>query len=126
MSQEIRLIREKGFMVLSVNDFNSKVGNIQGLEMNRPTRNLNGNMFLNFVSQSNLFILNTLPIAKGTFTRFVDDIGTPESMSLSDYGLVDHDKVHTVTSFAIDSEARHAYGSDHGLLVTTLTFSSRA
>ena len=126
MSQEIKLIREQGFIVMSMGDFNSKVGNIAGLEMNRPTRNSNGNMFLNFVSQSSLFILNTLPIAKGTFTRFMDDTSTPESMSLLDYGLLDHDKVHTVTSFAIDSEARHACGSDHGLLVATLTFSARA
>ena len=83
-------------------DFNTRVGRIQGLENNTPDHNQNTPMFLNFLNEVNLMIINTLPVAKGVFTRFLDSSGRPGTRSLLDYGLIDHDKSNTVTSFVID------------------------
>ena len=78
-------------------------------------------MFLNFITQANLVILNTLPIAKGLFTRFMNG-----SKSLLDYGMIDPDHVANVTSFTIDEEARYGCGSDHALLIAKLVFGESA
>ena len=82
-------------------------------------------MFLNFISQVNMIIINTLPIAKGVFMRFMDTSGCPGTMSLLDYGLIDSDHINTVTSFVIDENARFSCGSDHALLECVLEFGSR-
>ena len=42
--------------------------------------------------------------------------GLPGSRSLLDYGLIDAEKINTVTSFIIDDNARFACGTDHALL----------
>ena len=70
-------------------------------------------MFLNFLQEASLTIINTLPIAKGLFTRFMDSTG---SKSLLDFGLIDSDHASSVNSFVIDEHARYAAGSDHALL----------
>ena len=120
MTQEVVRLREQGFLILCMGDFNSRIGRVPGLEGNTPDVNKNGPMFLNFVSSTNLVILNTLPIAnKGLFTRFMDSTG---SKSVLDYGLVDCDNVNTVSSFVIDEDARYACGSDHALLLAKLIF----
>ena len=101
---------------LAMGDFNTRVGEIPGLEGNTPDTNKNLPMFMNLVSQVNMTIINTLPISKGLFTRFMDNSGSKGSMSLLDYGLVDNDNVSNVTSFVIDEDARFSCGSDHALL----------
>ena len=101
-------------------DFNSKIGTVPGLENNTPGTNMNTPMFLNFLNSANLIIINSLPVSKGLFTRFMDGSNRPGT--LIDYGLVDPDHVHTVTSFVIDSDARFDCGSDHALLEATVTF----
>ena len=106
--------------VLAMGDFNSRVGRIPGLENNTPDTNKNTPMFLNFMQQANLVIINTLPITKGLFTRFMNSPGLPGSNSLLDYGLIDGDHVNNVTSFVIDEEARYKCGSDHALLECVL------
>ena len=122
MTLELAKLREHGFMVLCMGDFNSRVGQLPGLERNTPDINKNGPMFLNFCTQANLVILNTLPVAKGLFTRFMNHTGLPGTKSLLDYGLVDTDHVSTVTAFVIDAEARYGCGSDHALLIAKLIF----
>ena len=52
----------------------------------------------------------------GLFTRFMDNGNREGSKSLLDYGAIDNDHVHTVTSFTIDENARYSCGSDHALL----------
>ena len=116
ITQEAITLRRQGFMILAMGDFNSRVGAIPGLEGNTPDTNRNQPMFMNFVSEVNLFIVNTLPLSKGLFTRFMGSSGLPDTMSLLDYGLVDSDHVNTVTSFVIDESARFDCGSDHALL----------
>ena len=122
ISQESLRLKQQGFTVLALGDFNSRVGAIPGLEGNTPDHNRNTPMFLTFLQEVNLLIINTLPIAKGLFTRFMDSSGRPGTRSLIDYGLIDHDKSNTVTSFIIDDSARVDTGSDHAVLECTIEF----
>ena len=125
ITQEALQLRERGFLVLAMGDFNSRVGQIPGLENNTPDTNRNTPMFLNFLNQINLLIINTLPLSRGLFSRFMNSTGRPGTRSLLDYGLIDGEHSNTVTSFVIDEDARHDAGSDHALLECTLLFGER-
>ena len=116
ITQEAISLQRQGFKTLAMGEFNTRIGRIPGLEGNTQDTNRNQPMFLNFLSEVNLFILNTLPQAKGLFTRFMSSSGQACSKSLLDYGLIDNDHVNCVTSFIIDEQARVECGSDHGLL----------
>ena len=116
LQKEAITLRNQNFLVLAMGDFNSKIGIVPGLEGNHPATNRNQPMFNTFITAANLFIINTLPLSKGMFTRFMGGGGPPKSESLLDYGLIDNEHVHTVSSFVIDDEARYACGSDHALL----------
>ena len=122
VTQEAIMLKRQGFVVLSLGDYNTRVGQIPGLEGNTPDTNRNTPMFMTFISEVNLLIINTLPISKGVFTRFMDESGRPGTRSLLDYGLIDADHSHTVSSFVIDQDARFSCGSDHALLECTLEF----
>ena len=115
-------LRRDGFTVLSLGDFNSRIGIVPGLENNTPDTNRNTPMFLNFVTQSNLTIINTLSMADGLFTRFMDETGRPGTKALLDYALIENDHIHTVNSFTIDAEARFQCGTDHTLMHVVLEF----
>ena len=80
---------------------------------------------MTFISQVNMTIINTLPMSKGLFTRFMDNNGAAGTKSLLDYGLIDNDHVNTVTRFVIDEDARYSCGSDHALLECILDIGSR-
>ena len=122
VTQEAIKLRKLGFIVLAMGDFNSRVGSIPGLEGNTPGTNQNTPRFLNFINEVNLVIINTLPMAKGLFTRFMDSSGRPGTKSLIDYGLIDDEHSNTVTTFIIDEEARFDCGSDHALLECIVEF----
>ena len=125
LTTEVTYLKNQGFVILCMGDFNSRVGCLPGLEGNRPDVNRNGPMFIQFVEQCNLTILNTLPIAKGLFTRFWS-CDERQSKSVLDYGLVDSSHTDTVTSFIIDKEARFDCGTDHALLTADVTFGKRS
>ena len=97
----------------------TRVGQLPGLEMNTPDTNHNTPMFLNFVQQTNLVIVNTLPVSRGLFTHFMKGSGKG---GLLDYGLIDNEHTNAVKSFIIDENARFACGTDHALLVMCLDF----
>ena len=124
ITKEAIQLRKQGFMVLAMGDFNSRVGQITGLEGNTPDVNRNQPMFMNLITEVNLLIVNTLPIARGLFTRFMNNTGLPGTMSLLDYGLIDNEHAHTVTTFTIDEDARFSAGSDHALLECEIVFGS--
>ena len=124
ITKEAIQLRQQGFVTLALGDFNSRVGQIAGLEGNTPDINRNQPMFMSLITEVNLVIVNTLPIAKGLFTRFMNNTGLPGSMSLLDYGLIDNEHAHTVTTFTIDEDARFAAGSDHALLECDIVFGS--
>ena len=116
VTHEAISLRRQGITCLAMGDFNTRVGQIPGLEGNTPDTNRNHPMFMNFIAQVNMTIINTMPISKGMFTRFMYNSGGDGSKSLLDYGLIDNDHLNTVTSFVIDEDARFACGSDHALL----------
>ena len=124
LKQEARALRQQGFMILAMGDFNARCGRIEGLENNTPDLNENSEMFFNFLNETNLLIINSMPIARGTFSRLKFGSGHPASGSLLDYGLIDQEYSDSVTSFVIDSDARFQAGSDHALLECTLTFTN--
>ena len=126
VTQEAILLRRRGFTCLAMGDFNTRVGNMAGLEGNTPDTNNNYPMFMNFVAEVNMTIINTLPISKGLFTRFMDSSGRPGTRSLLDYGTIDNDHVNTVTSFVIDEDARFDCGSDHALLECIIKFGTHS
>ena len=117
LSKEAVYLRQKGFMLLAMSDFNTRVGQIPGLEGNLPDVNRNFPMFTNFITESSLLIMNTLPMCRGLFTWFNRD-----QKSLLDYGLVDTDHVQKISSFSIDEDARFACMSDHALLECEVAF----
>ena len=125
VAQEALLLKTQGFVILSLGDYNTRVGCITGLEKNTPDLNKNTPMFLNFLKQVNLLIINTLPISQGLFTRFMDQSGQPGTRSLLDFGLIDEDEANSVTSFVIDENARFACGTDHALLECNLELKSK-
>ena len=125
LTQEAITLRRQGFIVLAMGDFNTRVGTIPGLEGNTPDTNRNTPMFMNFVTEVNMIIINTLPISKGLFTRYMDNSGLPGTRSLLDYGLIDGDHSNTVTSFVIDDQSRYDCGSDHALLECDMEFGAR-
>ena len=84
LTQEAKKLKQQGFTVICMGDFNTRVGRIQGLENNTPDHNQNTPMFLNFLNEVNLMIINTLPVAKGVFTRFLDSSGRPGQSPLLD------------------------------------------
>ena len=122
ITQEALKLKKQGFTVIAMGDFNSRIGRVPGLEFNHPDSNRNAPMFLNFITEVNLVIMNTLPVTKGTFTRFMNSSGAPGTQSLLDYGLIDAEQSHTVTSFVIDEDARFDCGSDHALLECKIIF----
>ena len=121
--QECILLKNQGFVVLALGDFNARLGEIRGLEGNNPDRNSNAPLFMDFVKQTQLLIINTLPVAKGFFTRFMNASGLPGTRSVLDYGLIDNQAAHSVQSFVIDEDARFAAGSDHALLEVVVSYS---
>ena len=125
LTQEAILLRRQGFTCMAMGDFNTRVGAIPGLEGNTNDTNRNYPMFMNFITEVNMTIINTLPVSRGLFTRFMDGSGRPGTLSLLDYGLIDNDHVNTVTSFVIDEDARYEAGSDHALLECTIEFGAR-
>ena len=117
LTKEVIYLRQKGFIVLAMGDFNTHVGEIPGLEGNHPDVNRNYSMFTNFLSDSNLVIINTLDLCDGLFTRF-----KRQQKSLLDYGLIDGDHVQKVNSFKVDTDARFDCMSDHALLECEIEF----
>ena len=122
MGQEAKVLKMQGFMVFALGDFNTRVGRLPGLDDNTPDTNMNYPMFMNFIQETNLMIVNTLPVSKGLFSWFGDKHGQPGSRSLLDYGLIDPEGVKNISSFVIDDKARFRVGGDHALLDCTLTF----
>ena len=117
LTKETLYLRQKGFMVVAMGDFNTRVGELNGLEGNTSDVNRNYPMFTTFTTETNLFIINTLPLCTSIFTRFEGD-----KKSLLDYGMVDGDHVGNILSFTIDENARFDCNSDHALLECEVLF----
>ena len=112
---EIVRIRKQGFSVVSMGDYNSKVGRIDGLEFNNPILNENEASFTRFVGDHGLVIVNTLPFATKKFTRFPYR-GDERSKSVLDYALVDSNFVSSISDFDVVEPPRFDFESDHALI----------
>ena len=120
ITQEALDLKQQGFIIMAMGDFNSRVGQLPGLENNTPDKNRNTSKFIRFVEEIHLLIINTLPISRGgVFSRFDDDKG---NHSLLDYALIGSENSDLVSSFVIDENARISCGSDHALLLCKLRF----
>ena len=123
LKQEAKLLKHQGFIVVALGDFNTRVGRLPGLSENTPDINQNFDLFMNFIQELGLIIVNTLPVCKGLFTWYNDNEHRPGTRSLLDYCLIDQDSVTHVSSFVIDEEVRFRVGGDHALLECILKFS---
>ena len=56
-------LRRQGLVVIAMGDFNTRVGQLPGLEGNTHDINQNTPMFMSFVTEVNMVIMNALPIA---------------------------------------------------------------
>ena len=74
MTEECQILKSQHYQVVALGDFNAKIGQVPGLEGNQPDRNRIAPLFLEFISQVGLFILNTLPTTQGVFTRFMTGV----------------------------------------------------
>ena len=120
ITQEALDLKQQGFMIMAMGDFNSRVGRLPSLEDNTPDNNKNTKTFMRFVEEIHLLIVNTLPISRGgVFSRFDDDKG---NHSLLDYALISSENSDLVSSFVIDENARISCGSDHALLLCKFRF----
>ena len=54
MRDEAHILKEQGFFIFAMGDFNTKLGRIPGLEDNVPGTNRNQPMFINFITEVNL------------------------------------------------------------------------
>ena len=91
LGREAVSLKEQGFSISAMSDFNSRVGRIPGLEGNTPDTNRNSPMFFYFLQEANLLVINTLPISEGLFTLLMDTGYRTHSQSVLDYGLIDHE-----------------------------------
>ena len=123
LGQEAKLLKHQGFMVLALGDFNTRVGRLPGLQENTPDINQNFDIFMNFIQELGLIIVNTLPVCKGLFTWYNDSEHRTGTKSLLDYCLVDQESVPHISSLVIDDEVRFRVGGDHALLECALNFS---
>ena len=51
ITQEALDLKQQGFMIMAMGDFNSRVGRLPGLEDNTPDNNKNTKMFMRFVEE---------------------------------------------------------------------------
>ena len=54
LRDEALILKQEGFIILAMGDFNTRVGQVEGLENNVPGVNRNQPMFMNFITEVNL------------------------------------------------------------------------
>ena len=125
ITDETQVLKDQGFSILALGDFNTRVGQIPGMDDNTPDVNKNYHMFHNFLKSTDLVIMNALPVSQGLFTRFADASNQPGTRSVLDYGLRDSNSLHTISSFKVDADARFDCSTDHALLEATISFGAK-
>ena len=117
---EIETIKADGFECLIVGDLNGHVGNDnEGIPNNLPHVNYNGTLIRDFVSSSNLRIVNAdRTRCNGVFTRV-----TANSISCLDYVLEEVKERTTVSKMTVDVNNEILGGSDHSAVFIELAAS---
>ena len=113
IKQEMQTIKADGFECLIVGDLNGHVGNDnEGIPNNLPHVNYNGTLIRDFVSSSNLRIVNADRLR---CTRV-----KANSISCLDYVLEEVNERNTVIKMAVDVNNEILGGSDHSAIFIEL------
>ena len=59
LTQEAIQLKREGFIILAMGDFNVRIGRVPGMEWNTTDTNDNQPLFMDFVEEVNLTIINT-------------------------------------------------------------------
>ena len=116
LSAEVREMKSDGFVVI----LNCHLGprsstNPHGVVGDTSRRNENGTLFLEFVEGADMTIVNNLEVCEGTYTRIEGGFCT-----VVDFGLVEEEHSHMVSSYYIDEKRKVAHGSDHVISEMTI------
>ena len=126
LQDEIFELRQAGFRILIVGDFNAHVGNVLGVGIvgNHPGINQNGRRFLRFLEETNSQHLNGACRVNGDWsTRVSEGLWSWNRGGVStaiDYGVISNLDLNSVKSFIIDDKATFPSGSDHNWIFCTL------
>ena len=115
LCSEVHSLRQAGFRVVLLGDFNGHIGsNIGG---NHHDINKNGQRFLNFLSNSSCAQINgRADITTGLWTRQQGGIS-----SVLDYAVVSVEHLPSVQSMFIDDQGCFGGGSDHNWIFLEMT-----
>ena len=116
INQEFQVIKADGFECLIVGDLNGHVGNDEeGISNNLPSVNFNGTLIRDFVSSSNMHIVNADESrCCGLYTRV-----TANSISCLDY-VLENKEHNTVSSMKVDVNSEVLGRSDHSAIFIEL------
>ena len=127
LATEVYDLRQKGYRVVLLGDFNAHVGDVVGVGVpgNHRNVNRNGNRFLNFLHTINSVHLNGACRVEGDWsTRISEGLWTWQRNGLStiiDYGVISPNDLNTVKSFVIDDKGHYPSGSDHNWIFCELS-----
>ena len=111
-------LRAQGYRILMMADFNSHVGNQDGVGIkgNHPDVNRNGRRFLDFLHRTKMQHVNGMSnITRGLWTR-----QRGVSKTVVDYSTISEEHARTVKCLEIDDVGKYGSGSDHNWMFITL------
>ena len=116
ISEEIDVLRSKGFIIHMAGDMNGWVGAGEGgIPGNDPRVNANGIRFINFLQRKGMVHMNGSKVCSGLFTRH-----DARSSTVLDYVATHVDDLHRVTKLFVDEFGQLGGDSDHVFLITHL------
>ena len=99
--EQIKIGKEEKQQILSIRDFNAKIG--EAVEGNKTQETKGGRQLLKLANKGNMIILNTVKEkCKGVWTRVQG-----EEKSIIDYVLTDASSANTVKEMKIDEEKQY-------------------
>ena len=111
LRSEVTALRQEGFRVILLGDFNGHVGNQPGIgiEGNKPEINRNGRRFLDFLAETNCVHVNGYQdLTTGLWTRQQGG-----SSTVIDFSVVAREHLSSVLSLLIDDQGLYGGSSDH-------------
>ena len=118
LKMEVESLRQEGFRVVLLGDFNGHVGDTPGVGIvgNKPDINRNGRSFLDFLADTKCVHINGRKnLTTGLWTR-----QRGVSSSVIDYGVVAQEHLSSVKSMMIDDQGWYGGGSDHNWIFLEL------
>ena len=119
LRSEVTALRQEGFRVVLLGDFNAHIGNQAGIgiEGNKPDINRNGRRFLDFLAETNCVQVNGYQdLTTGLWTRQQGGIST-----ILDYSVIAREHLPSVLSMFVDDHGLYGGSSDHNWMFLDLT-----